>query len=934
MKKFFLLTLVLASVFAAGAQKTAGVVKGTLMDSTSAQGIPDATISVSNTRDSTLVSFTLTSNSGFFEIKNLDAGSYYLQVSYQGFENRSVSFDITADSPVKDLGSMNMSRQYKTLQEVIVQDAPVKVKGDTIAYNANAFKTKPNATAEDLLKKLPGVQVDRDGTVKAQGENVQKVYVDGKEFFGSDPKQATKNLSADMIAEVEVYDDMSEQAKFNGIDDGSRSKAINLKLKKEKKRGTFGRAQAGYGTNERYSANLRTNFFKGATQITLLANGNNTNNLNFTSTDMLGMSGFGGGGGNFMMGGGPAVPSLGGAGNGITSSLSAGLNYNDTWNKHFDISSSYNINRSSVDNNRNSFRQTFFKDSAINRGQEMFSRNNNNVNRFNMRLTYNINERNSIVYSPNINFQNSDGFRNDTVSSFVDKNGAYYKLNETRTHRQNTGIGMNWSNNLIWRKKFARAGRTLSVNLSNTYNRSERATFNQSVLRNFDPTGAKVRDSSFNQKNGYDSRVDNYSLTLSYTEPIGRDKIWEWNYTYGNNENVSDRSSFELDPGTGKFDRVNNQLTNYFVNSSEYNRLGTNFRIVKKKYNYQLGVAAQHIVLQSNNLSKERFIEQKAVNLFPSAAFNYQFARSKSLRFNYRGRTNQPSASQLQDVPDVSDPNNIFQGNPALQQEFSNNVTLMYNFFDMMRFRNVFLMLSYNSTYNKIVNSTRQLGFGRQITTPVNVDGVYNVNGNFNIGFPIKKMQGGNVNTTTRVNLNRDASMIDGLKNYIKNFTLGEDLRVNYNYREKLDFGVTASVNYTVAQYTIQPQRNNSFYTHIYSADLTYTMPRGFILSTDIDFTAYTGRSDGFNQKFTMWNASLAKQLFKSRKGELKLSVFDILNQNVSLTRNTSDNYVEDVQTNVVQRFVMLTFTYNINRMGGKNMPGPGNQGGRRIMMQ
>src|SRR5688572_18628010 len=242
MKKLCMVLLLLTSAYMAAAQKTAGTVKGTLTDSASAQGIPDATVSILASRDSTLVSFTLTSNSGYFEIKNLDTGSYYLQVSYQGFENLVLSFEVTAEKPVVDLGARNLSRQYKTLEEVIVQDAPVKVKGDTIAYNANYFKTKPNATAEDLLKKLPGVQVDKDGTVKAQGENVQKVYVDGKEFFGSDPKQATKNLSADMIAEVEVYDDMSEQAKFNGIDDGSRSKAINLKLKKEKKRGTFGRA--------------------------------------------------------------------------------------------------------------------------------------------------------------------------------------------------------------------------------------------------------------------------------------------------------------------------------------------------------------------------------------------------------------------------------------------------------------------------------------------------------------------------------------------------------------------------------------------------------------------------------------------------------------------------------------------------------------------
>ncbi|HYC27958.1 MAG TPA: outer membrane beta-barrel protein, partial [Chitinophagaceae bacterium] len=295
----------------------------------------------------------------------------------------------------------------------------------------------------------------------------------------------------------------------------------------------------------------------------------------------------------------------------------------------------------------------------------------------------------------------------------------------------------------------------------------------------------------------------------------------------------------------------------------------------------------------------------------------------------------QPTISQLQPIKDVSNPNNITEGNPDLGQEFMNNFMLSYNVFDPIRFRNLFVSLNFSNTYNKIVNSTTQLPFGRQITRPENVDGVYAVNANINAGLPIRHMQGGNFNFTTRVGFNRDANLVNGKKNYIKNLTLGEDLRLNYNYKGKLDLGVSAGITYTSARYSIQPQQNNSFFTHLYSVDATWVLPRGFILASDVDFTANTGRSDGYNQSFTMWNASIAKQLFKNKKGEIKFSVNDILDQNISITRNVGDNYVEDVQSTVLKRFFMLTFTYNINRMGGKNLPaGGGMRTTEKIIMQ
>lgn len=952
MKKIYLL-IIAALVFSGvvSAQRVAGTVKGVLQDSVSATALSDATVSVIRLSDSTLISFTITSSNGSFEIKNLDAGNYQLISSFQGLQTNKTKFSISAEKPVADMTVIKLSRYYKTMEEVVIKDdAPVKIKGDTIAYNADAFKTKPNATVEDLLKKLPGVQVDKDGAVKAQGENVGKVYVDGKEFFGSDPKLATKNLNADMVDQVEVYDDMSEQAKFNRIDDGSRTKAINLKLKKEKKKGVFGKVYAGYGTEERYDAGISTNFFKGATQTSIIAKSNNTNNIGFTVSDMIGMfssggnmgSMMGGGGGNMIVGGGGMGGmnvvrqgggamggfsgglgglNLGSTGSGITRSSQAGINYRDTWSKSFDVNGSYFFNNAATNNLKNSLKQASYIDSISLTDEEVISKIENFNHRFNLNMVFTIDSFNSLIYTPNFSYQQSESFADDTLNSIVQKNGTTYVANRSRNVINSMGEGFNWNNNLIWRKKFRRAGRTFSLNLNNTIARNERDRYNTLTSRFFNNGGYKYNDINSDNLNATESKTNNYAITASYTEPIARDKILELNYSRGNNRSHSDWRTMGYNPATGNYDLKVDSLSNVFENENIYDRAGTNFRVVKKKYNFQLGFAVQQTTLESENLTKKSTVKQKYRNLFPTASFNYQFQRSRSLRFNYRGRTNQPSISQLQDVVDRTNYPYIYQGNPNLKQEFSNNITLSYNFFDIVKFRNLFTYITFSNTMNKITNSREDIGGGVQFTQPVNVNGYYNVSGNFNIGFPINGLKGGNFNTTTRISYNRDVNMINRAKNYTRNLSVGEDLRLNYMYKDKLDMGLTASVNYNTVKYTLQKWSNTSYFTHTYSADITLHLPAGFILSTDFDYTFNTGRTNGFNRNYALWNGGLAKQLFKNKRGEIKASVFDIMNQNTNISRNVYDNIIEDVRNTTLQRFYMLTFTYNINRMGGKTMP-------------
>ncbi|MBL7738378.1 MAG: TonB-dependent receptor [Chitinophagaceae bacterium] len=938
MRKIYLsFGFVLLSIIAL-AQKN-GSIKGIAFDTISRQPVAAATITVLEKKDSSLVSFTMTDNTGRFELTGLANGEYRLMISHVNYHNSNIPVTITDENKKHDLTNIIMNDKNMVLSEVIVTNEapPVTMVGDTVQYNAGSFRVQPNASVEQLLKKLPGVKVEKDGTVKAQGEKVSRVLVDGKEFFGNDPKIATKNLPADAVDKVQVYDRQSDQAQLTGFEDGNYEKTINLKLKKDKKKGVFGKVSTGGGDKERYEGRFNVNSFKGARQMSAIGMGNNTNAEGFSFMDILNFTGElarmqrGSGGGNIninISGDDAAAMGLGGRNAGINTAWGGGINYNNIIGNKLDMQSNYFYNRFNPNIERHINRQNFLPGATNYYNQNSWSDNLNNSHRFNLNTLYQIDSMHSLRINPSLSYQKT---RNQSSSDFQTLSDAGAMINEGKSNNLSETEGFNFRNDLMFRKKFNRRGRTLSLSLQTSMNESDGNGRLNSVTDFYDASSGSIsRRDTIRQQRENSGSLFSYNARAVYTEPVLKRSLLEFSIGKSNSINRSDLVTYDYNNQSGKYDELNAVQTNDFENTYGFTNAGIRMRTQKKKYSYAIGLNWQQAELEGKIISgaKDSVISKTFRNLLPNARFQYNFSRFKSFALSYTANTNQPNVSQLQPVPDLSNPLYIREGNADLKQEYNHMFQANLNLLSPYKNKNLFGYLTFVGTRNKIVNyDSVNVQTGVRYTKPVNVNGVYNLNSNLSYSMPVRVLKA-TLEVSARTRYAKTKQFINSLANDIKTLGFGPEIRLDMNATDKLNIGIGASVDYNKAKYSLQSAFNNEYTIQEYNTSFDWQLPKQFFLSSELTYTINNRLSSGFNARIPIWNASISRQFLRYNRGELKFSAYDLLNRNTGVSRNASQNYIEDSRVNTLRRFFMLSFTYSLSKTGLNNA----GSGGMRVI--
>jgi len=906
------ITVLLSNSYTANAQNV--TIEGTIMDSSIKKPLNYATISLANAKDSSLISFTRANDAGFFQLKNVSAGKYLISISYVGYQFTWLAVK-AGGTPVLSLGNIYL-QNTATMSSVTVtaRRPPVVINGDSIEFNSENFKTQPNAVVEDMLKKMPGIEVDKSGAITVNGKSVSKVYVNGKEFFTGDPKMATRNLAADAVDKIQIYDRKSDQAMFTGIDDGNEETAINIKTKKDRKQSTFGKVGSGFGTPGRFDGQGNVNRINNDEQYSVIATANNVNKQNFSTGDIANFSGGGGGRG----GGGITINFSGGDGGtdansrGVAETYSLGGNYSNLLNdKKMDFNANANGSDVSRYNTSNSFTQNLIPGNNFNRTSNSVSDTRNQQQRFNATIDNKVSETFSFKYTPSVSVQHNTSNSESTTSTFLPDGTP---TNGTATKASNVSDATNISNTLLLRKRFAKKGRTISSTITQGYNESlsNGSQFTDQLFYNF---GVLTKDSILDQQNKRKSLTQSYSANVVYTEPITKKSLLEFNAYLNQNNSATSRKVFDKNLGNNQYDLLNNRLTNEFNSEYTYVGGGMNYRLNQKKYNFSTGFSLQDAMLNGINTSTNTKINQEFKDILPSALFQYNFSQTKNFYFNYRTSTNQPSLTQLQPVLDQSNINNQTIGNPNLKRTYNHNINLRFFSTKVLAQRNFFALLNAQIANNSIVNYDSILPTRQTLSKPVNVNGIYRINGSVNYGFGMKKLYS-RVNFGFNGGYNNNVNYANGILNTTIIKSLGPSINYTFSLDEVMDLNISARHNYNITKNAINAALNTNYVSRIYSTDLTNYLPGGFVLNQSLNYTINEGRAPGFNTSVPIWNASLSKFFLKNKRAELKLSAFDLLNRNVGVSRNVSQNQIVDQSYNVINQYFLIGFTYSLQKSG------------------
>lgn len=910
---------------------------GKITDKQTNETLPDARITLlMPNSDSTLVKVTVSDMDGNYTISDFNAGTYLLKITYFGYEDQIKRIQLADGNTVMNFA---LKDDAKMIEAVTIDDKVTRVeqKGDTTQYNAEAFKTNPDATVEDLVTKMPGI-TSENGVIKSQGEQITKVLIDGEEFFGDDATAALKNLPAEIVSKVQVYDQASDQAKFTGVSDGNEAKALNIVTKNGKNQGQFGKIYAGFGypenstSNGLYLGGANVNIFKGSRRISIIGMSNNVNQQNFTSEDILGVTGSSsasntgaqqGGRGGGMRGGGASSDFLVGQQSGVSTTHSLGVNYSEKWGTKTKVTGSYFFNGSRNNNSQLTDRTYFITDTAGQRYNENYSMITTNYNhRLNFKFDIMLDSLNSLVINPKVSYQAND--QNKSTNGTTQTNtGSLINQLVNSTNTDNKGI--NASNSVLWRHRFTKPKRTISVNLTGTYNNKFGNKSQQSVSNYYN----ELNGDSVSTINQYaDNTTDGYSISsrVSYTEPMGEKWSGEFFYAPTYSANDADKRTYNYDLATGTYTSIDTSLSNVFNNKTIVNETGANLHYVKDKTDLQLGVSYQNsTLLNDQQFPLERDVKLGFNSVIPNLRYKYSFTKNKTLMINYRAATRNPTIDQLQNVVDNSNPLSLSSGNPELKQQYNHRVFGRFNITNPKKASNFFVFFSGEMYSNYITNSSLialndtvvgdgiVLQRGSQFRQPVNLNGSWNTRSAISYGIPVYKF---NLNFNLGAGYSETPGLINNKVNKSQVTNANAGATIASNISEKIDFTITYTYNYNNVVNTQQSSGNSNYYVQNVGARFNWIIKERLVINSTYSLNAYAGLSSGYNQYINLWNGGIGYKLLKNKQLEARISVFDILNNNKSIARNVTETYVEDVKSNVLNRYYMFTLTYNLKNFG------------------
>lgn len=871
--------------------------KGTVIDSASRQPVEAATVSVFLAIDSTLITYAITNKKGEFLIKEIpQAKPCRVMVSYSGLSSFVQEFIISLESKELIINTVQLGKAYDEMDEVVVsaQRPPVMIKKDTVEFNAGSFKTPANGVVEDLLKQLPGVEVDAEGNITINGKKVTKITVDGKDFFGSDFKITSQNLPRDIIDKIQVVDYKTREAQFNKTTTGNEDKAINLTLKKDKKKGLFGRASGGYGSNNRYETGASLNYFKGPLQLNFIGYANNTNRQSFS-------------GGDFSMS--KPSNSFGGGGSGITETKAGGLNFNNEFGKKLRVNGSYFLNNTNTVNSATARRQNILPDTTFFYNSATHSAYNNKGHRMNLNVNYKPDSMTEMHVNASLNTSLSTSATSNNAASTSSKGTLINTANNLFTGNSND---RNSAIEVFLGRRMNKPGRGFTLNM--TYNNNNRQTFNTNKGNTvfFKPDGNNTTD-DLDQQSNTTGNNNQLNLSVSWTEPILKPLNMIFRYSYSSGNGHTDKVTNEYNPLTGQYDLLDSAFSNAFRNRTQTHSPNLGVSYQSEKVNANIGAGMQWLEQENVSLPEKNILEQRYTNIFPSANISYRFNKTANVHLHYDGRSQQPSIEQLQPVPDNSNTLYIRLGNPDLKPAFFHNVTINLQRYNSKAYLNA--GVGFSTVNNQIVTETWFDSV--QISRPINSNGNYNLSYHLNFSRTWKKKDWSfRINFGNNGFFNRNVSFSNKIENITKSYSVSQRIGLSYTFKDLVTLMPTFVMRYNDSRYSIRQTQPTENISKALTMNLFLNWPKRLILENNVQYNYNSRTAPGFPKGVTIWNMAANYQLFKNRQSTLRVSVYDLLKQNTSIFRTITPTYVEDTQVQVLQQYFLASFIYNLKRFG------------------